>query len=272
MTTGSALTSKWHMTRAVLWRDWIQLKDLIVCAGALWVLVILILPVLDEPMRLLSLIIMGQVAAVRLGGSDVRDGSESFAFTLPPQRQHYFGARYAMGLVVMLGFCLFGEWATRLGVSARFWSLFVESGLTESYIQPSFPPRLSFWVFPLALFGSYSATFGFASVMSRRHHNAAWIAGIAHWIGGPLIFFWLLDLSLKMQLLDRSVVWRTHALALMGCVFGILCVYVCELIYRRKRADSSGNVGYSLSRVAILVVAIFMLWHLYRLILTLYLR
>lgn len=83
-------------------------------------------------MLLVATLIAGQYLAVILGGGDIAEGSERYAFILPMRRADYFWARYAAGLLIVTSLVGVAFVMNAADVHRYFWGLFCESGLSDA--------------------------------------------------------------------------------------------------------------------------------------------
>lgn len=136
-----------HVWQGLLWREWLVLRGLFIPAlavwlGGLWVLVLFIHPGFILAFGVLYAILAGPM----LGGADAAEGSEEFAFALPPTRGQRYLARALLGLATVLLFTVLGVLAIALDLPQTLWRVVVNSGFTEP-----FPACEAPCVYPLAV-------------------------------------------------------------------------------------------------------------------------
>ncbi|MCB1095742.1 MAG: ABC-2 transporter permease [Verrucomicrobiae bacterium] len=115
----------------ILERDWRRNRKALSVITFAWIFVFFAFPLVQSSTE--EMLLGGFVAifiGYRLGSSDSMDGAEEFALILPPRRTDYLCSRFLAGAVLVCAFVL-SAWI--MGVLVQlFWSIFVESGLTES--------------------------------------------------------------------------------------------------------------------------------------------
>lgn len=134
-------------------------------------------PVVNHPGWVLA---YGAVAALflgqALGGSEVLEGSEEFAFALPVSRREYYTAKAIVGLTVLLGLAAVGTAALAGNWASALWGLVVETEFAgwHSLEAPPAVWQLCF-LLPVALFAVVLAIA--ANAKSVRLVPFAWLLG-----------------------------------------------------------------------------------------------
>jgi len=124
-------------------------------------------------------VIYALLAGPRLGGADAAEGSEEFAFALPPTRAERYLARLALGGSTVLLFTVLGVVTIALDLPQHVWGLFVNSGFTEP-----FPACKERFLYPLAVaipFAVFAFSFALAATAGTRG-----LVGVSWFLGGAL--------------------------------------------------------------------------------------
>jgi hypothetical protein len=158
----------------LVWREWIEHRKQIAAFLVAWLIFGWITLLFFHPAWILSFgAIYALSAGSRIGGADAAEGSEEFAFALPPTRRERFLVRLAVAgapLVVLVGG---GLLAIGLDLPQKLWGLFVESGFAEPF------PGCEGWWYALAAVipaGMFGWTFLFAAEgRSRESIGQSWI-------------------------------------------------------------------------------------------------
>ncbi|NWK55722.1 hypothetical protein HW115_08880 [Verrucomicrobiaceae bacterium N1E253] len=241
--------------RPILWREWKKSQAAVRLLLFSFVLIFLLIPI--DPngvMLLVGMLLAGQLLAVTLGGSDLSEGAERYAFVMPLRRADYFWARYLAGLVLLV---LMGGSAyvmNHYDLHRYFWGLFCESGLAETRRAPY--PEKPLGMFSLCALLGYSNSYCMAANVRKVNILAAsWFVGLFLTYALPAILFGV------WSLVDQ----RSHSSDLKGMPFLIvsalisaLVLYKCFGSYVGKSAPSSegGASGGSGWRVALIVLAV----------------
>jgi hypothetical protein len=155
-------SARGQVIRGLLYQEWLARGRLIMFYVSAWVIGVWILACFTHPAWQLVLgLIFAQMAAMQFGGADVYDGTEEFAFGLPPRRITRYLVRLCLGAGTMLLLGWAGLVATWFRIPQAVWGLVVESGFTEPgpaasaewYAGAAVYPALAF-----ALLFAFSAT------------------------------------------------------------------------------------------------------------------
>ena len=180
--------------RGLLYKEWLAHRGLVVNFWAWWLVGQVVLLIFMHPAWIFGFgLLYAVLGAPAFAGIDAAEGSEEFAFSLPPVRGQIYVTRLVLGggnLVLML---LAGLMCIRANVPQMLWGIVVESGFTEP-----FPPAEGVWyafaaAAPVALFA-----FGFvfaALAQSRGAVGVSWFLGAlvgGAIAGGGLICEWLI--------------------------------------------------------------------------------
>jgi hypothetical protein len=180
--------------RGLLFKEWLAHRNLIVGFWATWLACGPVLMLFHHPAWIFALgLLYAILAGPAFAGMDAAEGSEEFAFSLPPTRGEVYLARLALSggnLVLLLAVALLNM---KLGLAQLVWSLVVQSGFTEP-----FPAANGNWyafaiAAPLSLF---ALSFAIAALQnSRATVGASWILAAliaAAVAAGGLLCEWLL--------------------------------------------------------------------------------
>ncbi len=187
-----------------------------------------ILAVLLQLMRRPEAVLAFAAAAAVLFGTSAgclrRDaGLLEFLLTRNVARSSLFLVRWAAGLIPLLLSLLVAASDLLCGLSARFWSLFVESGFT---VPPSLSRTEALAWAAFALFAAlwlYTVTFVFvAGTRDAGEMFLALLAAVAVFAALPLASLGLLALLSAAGLVDFSLVYRPLS-AVWIVWYGLLC-------------------------------------------------
>jgi hypothetical protein len=163
--------------RGMLWREWLAHGEIVLGFLAAYLVLGWVLDIFFHPGFVLGFgVIVAMFAGVVFGGGDAAEGSEEFAFALPPTRGERYVARLAFGGAVVGAFIITGLLSVALDLPQLVWSIFVNSGFTEPFpeARPRFIYALAFAI-PAA---TYAATFAVAGVARTRGTvGVSWILG-----------------------------------------------------------------------------------------------
>jgi len=153
--------------RGLLWREWLAHRGVVIHALAAWLACAWVLLIFFHPGFIIAFgVIYAFVAGTVFGGADAAEGSEEFAFALPPTRSERYVARLAIGGGTVAGFCLLGVASIALDLPQRLWALVVETGFTEPFPVCEMPSLYLLAVaVPLAV---YAFGFAIAAVAGSR--------------------------------------------------------------------------------------------------------
>ncbi len=120
--------------QGLLYKEWLAHRKAIVFYWAMWLSCGLVLPFFHHPAWIFGLgLVYALHVASMVAGADALEGSEEFAFALPPTRRQVFLVRLALAggnLAALLGA---GLLSIALDLPQRLWGLVVESGLTAPF-------------------------------------------------------------------------------------------------------------------------------------------
>lgn len=165
--------------RGLLYKEWLAHRNLIVGFWAVWLVCQLVLQLFNHPAWIFAFgLLYSILVAPMIAGRDAAEGSEEFAFSLPPTRSQIYLIRLALGggnLLVMLLVSLLAIW---VNLPQLLWSIAVESGFTEP-----FPPAEGPWY--IFAFASPVALFAFTFVIAASAQSRAMVSG--SWFFGALL-------------------------------------------------------------------------------------
>jgi hypothetical protein len=114
-----------------MWRHWLAGRGVII--GGLIVLLIggWAVMLFHHPGWIIATgSIFAAISGMIFGGADAADGSEEFAFALPPTRSQRYLSGVLIGGGAVLAYCLIGTLSIALNLPQLLWSLVVDSGFT----------------------------------------------------------------------------------------------------------------------------------------------
>ena len=256
-TEGSAAGAERKATlnvyRGLLWREWLAQRNLVITSLAVWLACGWVLLLFYHPGFIIAFgVIYALLAGPRLGGADAAEGSEEFAFALPPTRAERYLARLALGGSTVLLFTVLGVVTIALDMPQTVWGLFVNSGFTEP-----FPACQERFLYPLAVaipFAVFAFSFALAATAGTRG-----MVGMAWFLGGVLAgaavgLAFLGEWALWGEINGYISVLALFALAPLALLAGYLRYVVKEGVSRPAAAR-----GASLAWVVVVVVAVFLL-------------
>jgi uncharacterized membrane protein len=246
-----------NIFRGLMWRHllagrWVITAALVVLLTGGWALMLFHHPGWIIGTGSLLAIISGLV----FGGSDVSDGSEEFAFALPPTRSQRYVSGLVLGGGTVLAYCLIGVLGIALNLPQYAWSLVVDSGFTASF-GPWSETYLYFLaiVIPLLMF---ACTFACESLSQTRGGMwfswlpAVGITGLTIWLGC------LGEYEVWGEVNGYISVLSMLALAAMVLLFAHTRYVLKEGVSRPGRTGSGGGWSWIWSTVAV-VIAVFIL-------------
>ncbi|HYF01580.1 MAG TPA: hypothetical protein VEJ18_21840 [Planctomycetota bacterium] len=239
--------------RGLLWREWLAHRSLVFNFLTVWLVCVWVLPMAAHPATMLVFgVLYALVVGPAFGGSELQDGTEEFAFALPPTRGERYVARLLLGLATLLGLVGIGLLAVAFSLPQAVWRLFFETGLTEPYSSraPGFLWTLSL-VAPPAVFATtfaLAAVVPTASLVRSSWFFAGGLAGAAVGLG------FVAENWLWQAFNGRIAVPAAAALGLGAAVVGYR-------LYRRKEAtsDADGATGSLLITGTAVVVLLMVL-------------
>ena len=123
-----------NVLKGLIWREWLRMRGLVVGALAIWLTLIWVLLIFCHPGLVLAFgVIYVLIGAAGFAGGDALEGSEEFAFSLPPTRGEQYLAKLALGLGTTAAFTALGVLSIALDLPQLIWSVFVNSGFTEPF-------------------------------------------------------------------------------------------------------------------------------------------
>jgi len=249
--------------RGLLWRHWLVgrwlvLAGLIVLLTCGWSLMLFHHPGWIIATGSLFALIAGTV----FGGTDAAEGSEEFAFALPPTRSQRYVSGIVIGGGVVLAYCLVGALSIALDLPQLLWSLVVDSGFTAP-----FGPWGRTFLCPLAIvvpLMAFAATYVPASL--SRTSTGVWLS----WLSGVVFTGGSVWIACSAELM----VWRdvNGYVGLPG--LGALAVMILLLGHARyMRKEGISRPGQSAAKggswwiwvvmgVFVLLVMMFVLYHI----------
>ena len=247
-----------NMFRGLMWRHWLAgrwviMGALVVLLGGGWALMLF-----HHPGWIITTgSIFAAISGMVFGGADAADGSEEFAFALPPTRSQRYLSGIVLGGGAVLAYCLIGALSIGLDLPQFVWSLVVDSGFTTPF-GPRAETYLYFLatVIPLLMF---ACTFAGASLSRTR--GGVWLS----WLPAALIT----GLAIWLGCMAEELLWETIngyvcvlallALGAMILLFGHTRYVRKEGISRPGRAGAGGGSWWIWIIVAVIVVFLLMM-------------
>lgn len=220
----------WDVFKGLLWRQWLASRVLVVAALGVWLAGLWAMELFFHPGFILAFgVVYAFFAGPAFGASEAAEGSEEFAFSLPPTRGQRYLAALAPAAGTLLAFTTIGTLAVALDWPQALWGLVVSSGFTEP-----FPAVRYTFLYPLAVavpFAVLAFSFTIGSLASSRGMaSGAGILGVVA-AGAVLGISMLLEAGLWQR---PNGVLSVPALAALGA--GAL--EAGYLLYRRKEGVS----------------------------------
>ncbi|MDP6545320.1 MAG: hypothetical protein QGH60_15150 [Phycisphaerae bacterium] len=178
-----------NIFRGLVWRHWLAgrwviMGGLIVLLTGGWALMLF-----HHPGWIIATgSIFAAISGMVFGGADAADGSEEFAFALPPTRSQRYVSGIVLGGGAVLAYCLIGTLSIALDLPQFLWSLVVDSGFTapfgpwaETYLYflAIVVPLLAFACAHVSASLSHTRGGGVAVVVTGGgYHGAGCLAGL----------------------------------------------------------------------------------------------
>lgn len=217
----------------LLWSEWFAHSRLFLFFLLGWLAVIWLLPLVAQPLWVVSFpILYALVAAPAFGGADVIHGCEEFMLAMPPTRNERFLSRLLFGGGSLLLFTGMTLAALNLNLSDVLNRLFLDTGLIQGLQVRQ--PRLLYSlvvVFPFTVFAA-----GFSMAALARTRTVAFSA----WVWGSLVALGVLRLSLWIE----ESLWDqlTGAISVpLLLTLGFLVLLTAWRLYLRKEAGADAS-------------------------------
>jgi hypothetical protein len=242
-----------NVVRGLLWREWLAHRGLVFGFLSAYLVLGWVLMIFFHPGFVIAFgVLVAILIAPAVAGSDAAEGSEEFAFSLPPRRAERYLVRMGFAGAVMLAFTLFGCLSIALDLPQMFWGIFVNSGFTEPF--PGVDPL---FLYPLAVavpFAAFAFTFAIAAVASRRGLVAwSWLLGLFG-AGAVLVLGFLCESALWDKLNGYVSITLLAALSAAG-LFAGYCACVRKEGVSRPASMQGGGLWWLW--LIIIVIAIF---------------
>jgi hypothetical protein len=244
-------------TRGLLWREWLAHGETLLLLVSTYLIFGWALQIFFHPGFMLMFgVILALFAGSACGGSDASEGSEEFAFSLPPTRGERYIVRLAFGGLFVGTLTVVGLLSIALDLPQIAWSIFVSSGFTTP-----FPKAEPGFIYALALAipsAAYAMTFAVAAAASTRGTvNASWLLGGLGAAAVMAVGFgaeWLLWFELNGYI-STPLLLAATALAAQGGYF----LYVRKEGVSRPAPMTARAGSAWLILVALVVVVVFLL-------------
>ncbi|MEW6161066.1 MAG: hypothetical protein AB1813_26860, partial [Verrucomicrobiota bacterium] len=180
--------------RGLLWAEWFAHSKLMLLFLGLWLLAVWTLPFFVHPGWILLLgPIYAWIAGPAFGGSDVLDGCEEFAFSLPATRVERYLARMIIGagsLAMLTGMDLLALGLDLPSVLAR---LYIDTGLIQA--RPELKPGLLYGLVAAVPFAVFAFSFALSAIAhSRMLVLTSWFWAMIAALGVLQLGFWYEEL------------------------------------------------------------------------------
>ena len=246
--------------RGLLWREWLAHGEMLLSVLAIWLVGGCVLLIFFHPGWVLGFgVLLAFILGHTVGGADASEGSEEFAFALPPTRGERYLARLAFAGGALAAFLVIGLVAIAADLPQVIWGLFVNSGFTEPFpdCRPRFLYAQSFCL-PVAVFAFNYAIATAAG--SRGTVAVAWL--LAAVLAGALMGLGFLGEWMLWKALNGYI--SCPVLLALGAV-GLQSGY---LVYIRKEgisrpAPMRGATSWGLLVLGVVVIVpifMFLLW------------
>lgn len=235
----------------ILWREWQKFQASVwklIFAFALMFLVMPFDP--NGSLLLISALLAGQYLAVILGGSDISEGAERYAFVLPLRRADYFWARYLGGLTLLCSLVGSAYLLNTFDLHPYFWGLFCESGLSERR-HASYPeePIANFILCALL---AYSSTYCLAANARKPAALAgSWFVGLFATYAAPAIVIGVISIIKNVSPVPSQ---KGLPFILLSALISALLLYQCSRSYVGKGADANEEPASKSSSVTVTLI------------------
>lgn len=226
--------------RPILWREWQKSQKSIIGIVILFVVLFMVMP-FDQNgwMLMLATLTAGQYLAVTLGGSDIAEGAERYAFVLPIRQADYFWARYAAGMLILTSLVGVAFVMNAADLHRYFWGLFCESGLSDTRVQSY--PEIPIGNFILCGLFAFSNSYCVA-VSTRRPTLLAgsWFLGLMMTYAAPAI---LLSIIAGIKDVSPESHLKSSVFVMLSAVISAIVLSYLSRGYVGK--SSAADVGKS---------------------------
>jgi hypothetical protein len=236
--------------RGLLWQERLAHGPMVLHFLVAWLVLGWVLLIFFHPGWILAFgVLYAVLAAPAFGGGEAFEGSEEFAFALPPTRGDRFFVKLAAGGIPLLGFLLVGLLAIALDLPQRLWGLVVESGFTEPFpaAEPAFLYPLAFAA-PVA---AYAFTFAIASLAGTRG------TVMVSWLGGGLGAAAVMGAGF----LAEGLLWEGRLNGYVSCPLllasaplALLAAYTRYLVKEGVSRPASGGWGLGVIVMILIIV------------------
>lgn len=227
--------------KPILWREWQRHGNLILKFVSAYIILFYIMP-FDEngSLLLITSFITGQFLATRIGGADLSEGSESYAFIMPVRRADYFWAKYIAGLILFVALAGVAFILQSFGLHHHFWSIFSETGLADSKNHSSI---LFNNVSVLSIYSILAYTNSYSLASSARSHTtlqSSWFMGTLITIVPQFIIAYALN-HFSAFLRDQDSAQSLIIFIAVSTVVTALTLFISSQNYSTKNPNSSGK-------------------------------
>ncbi len=246
----------WH---ALLGKAWLANGAMVMNFVAAWLVLGWVLLIFFHPGWVLALgVLYAFMAAPAFGGGESFEGSEEFAFALPPTRAERYLANLAAGGIPLLVLLVLGLLAIGLNLPQAAWGLFVSSGYTEPF-EPAEPAFLHYGLAFAVPVTAFAFTFAISS-LARSRGTVMWswfLGGICTGalVGGGL----LLEEFLWRRLVGYAAVPVLLAAAPLALLTGYLRYLWKEGVSRPWQAHGGRGLGWIWIVVIVFVVILILM-------------
>jgi hypothetical protein len=246
----------------LLWSEWYAHSKLILIFITAWLAAVWLLPLFTNPGWILAFgLIYALIAGPALGGGDVIEGCEEFAFALPASRSERYLARLLVGGGILLMFTLLDILVLGLDLAQAIVRLYLDTGLIRpiEILKPQLLYGLVF-AFPFAVF-----SIGF-SLSANARGRALVFTG---WFWAGLVALIVLKLGLSYEYWSWGA-WTGFVACSALIITGAAALWTGHAFFRGKEIVPASSpfimpnywwlwlllIACSLALTAILVVSL----------------
>ncbi len=251
----TAVIQRRRSHHALLWKAWLANGSMVMNFLAAWLVLGCILLIFFHPGWILAFgVLYAFMAAPAFGGGESFEGSEEFAFALPPTRSERYLANLAAGGIPLLVLLVLGLLAIGLNLPQAVWGIFVSSGYTEPF-EPADPAFLHYglaFAVPVSAFAFIFAI----SALARSRGTVMWSWFLGGICAGVLVGGGLL---LENLLWKRLVGYATVPLLLASGPLALLTGYLRYVWKEGVSRPWESQGGRGLGWIWIIVIAFIVL-------------